>query len=108
MTNKARTLLSVAVIAGACTIATAASGEAVAAGMNGKPSLVQYAAIAADLCSGVPAKERAMGRLVSREDIVSVASLDEFRFAGKVKYSQTEGVLIKLSAPTHSSRHQEL
>ena len=79
MTTKVRTLLSVAVIAGACSIATVAHG-------------------ADDICAGVPAKERAMGLLAFRENIVSVTPLNEFRFAGKAKYSHTEGVVIKLRA----------
>jgi hypothetical protein len=33
-----------------------------------------------------------------RDSIVSVTPLNEFRFAGKVKYGHTEGVVIKLRA----------
>jgi hypothetical protein len=89
MTTKVRTLLTVAVISGACTIASAAYGETAAAGMNGKAS---------DICAGVPAKARALGLLAYRENIVSVAPLNEFRYAGKAKYLRTEGVVIKLRA----------
>src|ERR1039457_4079615 len=60
MTTRVRTLLAVAVITGACSIATAAHG-------------------AEDICAGVPAKERAMGLLAFRENIVSVTPLNEFR-----------------------------
>ena len=79
MTTKVRTLLSAAVITGACSIATAAHG-------------------AEDICTGVPAKERAMGLLAFRDGVVSVTPLNEFRFAGKAKYGRTEGVVIKLRA----------
>jgi hypothetical protein len=79
MTTKVRTLLSVAVIAGACSIATTAQG-------------------AEDICAGVPAKERAMGLLAFRDNIVSVVPLNEFRFAGKAKYGHTAGVVISLRA----------
>jgi hypothetical protein len=79
MITKVRTLLSVVVITGACSIATAAHG-------------------AEDLCAGVPAKERAMGLLAFRDNIVSVTPLNAFRFAGKAKYGHTEGVVIKLRA----------
>jgi hypothetical protein len=89
MTNKVRTLLTVAVISGACTMASAAYGESIAAGTNEKAS---------DICAGVPAKERALGLLAYRENIVSVAPLNEFRYAGKAKYLRTEGVTIKLRA----------
>ena len=84
MTTKVRTLLSVAVITGACSIATAAHG-------------------AADICTGVPAKERAMGLLAFRDNIVSVTPLNEFRFAGRAKYGHTEGVVIKLRATPEMS-----
>jgi len=79
MTTKVRTLLSVAIITCACNIATAAHG-------------------AEDICAGVPANERAMGLLAYRDNIVGVAPLNEYRFAGKVKYGHTEGVVIKLRA----------
>jgi hypothetical protein len=79
MTTRVRTLLAVAVITGACSIAAVTYG-------------------AEDICAGVPAKERAMGLLAFRENIVSVTPLNEFRFAGKAKYSHTEGVVIKLRA----------
>jgi hypothetical protein len=84
MTTKVRTLLSVAVITGACSIATAAHG-------------------AEDICSGVPAKARVMGLLAFRDNIVSVTPLNEFRFAGKAKYGHTEGVVIKLRATPEMS-----
>jgi hypothetical protein len=89
MTNKVRTLLTVAVVSCICTITSAAYGETIAAGMNGKSS---------DICAAVPAKERTLGLLAFRENIVSVAPLNEFRFAGKAKYLRTEGVVIKLRA----------
>ena len=79
MTTKTKTFLSIFVIAGACTIATTAHG-------------------ADDSCAGVPAKERAMGLLAFRDNIVSVVPLNEYRFAGKAKYGHTEGVIIKLRA----------
>ena len=84
MTTKVRTLLSAAVITGACSIATAAHG-------------------AEDICTGVPAKERAMGLLAFRDNIVSVTPLNEFRFAGRAKYGHTEGVVIKLRATPEMS-----
>jgi hypothetical protein len=63
-----------------------------------KASAAHYAGIADDLCVGVPAKERELGLLAYRENMVSVTPLNEYRFFGKAKYLQTEGVAIKLRA----------
>jgi len=98
MTTRVRTMLAVVVAGGTCIVGAAARGEAITAGMSGRSSAAQYAAIADDICVGVPAKEREMGLLAFRENIISVAPLNEIRFAGKAKYSQTEGVAIKLRA----------
>jgi len=98
MTNRVRTLLTVAIIGSACTLGAAAYGEESAVGMSGKTSAAQYAAMADDLCTGVPAKEREMGLLAFHDNIVSVAPLNEFHFAGKAKYMRTEGAVIKLRA----------
>jgi hypothetical protein len=62
------------------------------------PSAAQYAAIADDVCAGVPAKERDLGLLAYREAIVSVAPLNEDSFVGKIKVSNTEGTVIGLRA----------
>jgi hypothetical protein len=86
MTTKVRTLLTVAVVGSACTMAAAAYGETTAS------------AIADNICTGVPAREREMGLLAFRDNIVSVAPLNEFHFAGKAKYLRTEGAVIKLRA----------
>jgi hypothetical protein len=98
MTTKVRTLLSVVVVGVASTLGAAACAETSAAGTNGKTSATQYAAIADDICTGVSAKEREMGLLAFRDNIVSVTPLNVFRFAGKAKYSHTEGAVIKLRA----------
>jgi hypothetical protein len=76
----------------------AAYGDTAASGTNGKPSLAQYAALADDICTGVPAREREMGLLAFRDNIVSVAPLNEFHFGGKAKYLRTEGAVLKLRA----------
>lgn len=86
MTTKVRTLLTVAVVGAACTMAAAAYGETTAS------------AFADNICTGVPAREREMGLLAFRDNIVSVAPLNEFHFAGKAKYLHTEGAVIKLRA----------
>ncbi len=78
MTTKVRTLLSVVVV--------------------GVVSTLAASALADDVCSGVPAKERNLGLLALRDNIVSVTPLNELRSAGKAKYSQTVGVSIKLRA----------
>jgi len=98
MTTTVRTLLSLVVVGIASTLGAAACAETSAAGTNGKTSASQYAAIADDICTGVSAKEREMGLLAFRDNIVSVTPLNEFRFAGKAKYSHTEGAAIKLRA----------
>lgn len=95
MTIKVRTLLAVAVVGAACTMATAAYGETTA---SGKSTPAQYAAVADDICTGVPTREREMGLLAFRDNIVSVSPLNEFHFAGKAKYLRTEGAVIKLRA----------
>ena len=87
MTAKVRTFFSVVVFGVVSTLGATAFAESVAD----------------DVCTGVPAKERNQGLLALREDIVSVAPLNEFRFAGKAKYSQTEGVVIKLRATPGTS-----
>ena len=96
MTTRVRTMLAVVVAGGTCMVGAAACGETTTAGTSGRSSAAQYAAIADDICVGVPAKEREMGLLAFRENIVSMAPLNEIRFAGKAKYSQTVGAAIKL------------
>ena len=96
MTTRVRTLLTVTIAGAACTLGGAAYGETGAVG--GKTSEAQFAAIEDDICTGVPAKEREMGLLAFRDNIVSISPLNEFKFAGKAKYSHTEGVFIKLRA----------
>ena len=98
MTTRVRTMLAVVVAGGTCIVGAAARGEAITAGMSGRSSAAQYAAIADDICVGVPAKEREMGLLAFRYNIMSVTPLNATRFAGKAKYSQMEGVAIKLRA----------
>jgi len=92
MTTRVRTLLTVAIIGSACALGGAVYGE------EGKTTAAQYAAVADDLCTGVQAREREMGLLAFRDNIVSVAPLNEFHFAGKAKYMRTEGAVIKLRA----------
>jgi hypothetical protein len=92
MTTKVRTLIAV-VVAGAAT-----TMGAVAYGDTATTSTPQYAATADDICSGVPARERQLGLLAFRDNIVSVAPLNEFHYAGKAKYIRTEGAVIKLRA----------
>ena len=98
MTNKVRTLLTVTIVGAACTLAVAAHGETSATVERGKTSASQYAAIADDICTGVPARERELGLLAFRDNIVSVTPLNEFHYAGKAKYLRTEGAVIKLRA----------
>jgi len=98
MTIKVRRLITVAIVGAACSMTAAAYGETAASGTNGKPSAAQYAAGADDICTGVPAREREMGLLAFRDNIVSVAPLNEFHYAGKAKYLRTEGAVIKLRA----------
>jgi hypothetical protein len=98
MTNKVRTLLTVTIVGAACTLAVAARGETTASGAGEKTSAMQYAAIADNICTGVPARERELGLLAFRDNIVSVAPLNEFHYAGKAKYLRTEGAVIKLRA----------
>jgi hypothetical protein len=86
MTTKVRTLISIVVVGVVSTLAASAFAESVA-----------------DVCTGVPAKERTLGLQALRDEIVSVTPLNEFRFAGKAKYSQTEGVVIKLRATPGAS-----
>ncbi len=61
------------------------------------PSAAQYAAIADDVCTGMPAKERALGLLAYREDIARVAPLFDDGPLGKVEYSD-RGAVIRLRA----------
>jgi len=98
MTTKVRTLLTVTVVGAACTIGSAAYGENGTVEANRRPATAQYAATSDDICAGVPAKERELGLLAFRDSIVSIAPLNEFKYAGKAKYSHTEGVVIKLRA----------
>lgn len=98
MTIKVRRLITVAIVGAACSMTAAAYGETGALGASGKPSAAQYAAVADDICAGVPARERELGLLAFRDNIVSVAPLNEFHFAGKAKYLRTEGAVIKLRA----------
>ena len=98
MTTKVRTLLSLVVVGAASALGSAVYAETGTAGTSGKTSAAQYAAIADDICTGVSAKEREMGLLAFRDNIVSVTPLSELRFAGKAKYSHTEGAVIKLRA----------
>jgi hypothetical protein len=98
MTTKVRTLLTVTVVGAACTIGSAAYGENGAVRAKGKTATAQYDATSDDICAGVPAKERELGLLAFRDNIVSIAPLNEFKYAGKAKYSHTEGVVIKLHA----------
>ena len=98
MTIRVRTLFAFVVAGGASMVGSAAWGENVALGTNGKSPAAQYAAIADDLCVGVPAKERELGLLAYRENIISMAPLNEDRYLGKAKYIQTVGVAVKLRA----------
>ena len=98
MTIKVRRLITVAIVGAACSMTASAYGETGASSANGKPSASQYAAVADDICAGVPARERELGLLAFRDNIVSVAPLNEFHFAGKAKYLRTEGAVIKLRA----------
>ena len=98
MTIKVRRLIAVAIVGAACSMTATAHGAPGASGASGKPSEVQYAAVADDICTGVPAREREMGLLAFRDNIVSVAPLNEFHYAGKAKYLRTEGAVIKLRA----------
>jgi hypothetical protein len=92
MTTKVRTLLTVAAIGGLSVIGAGALAA------EKTPTAAQYAAIADDVCAGVPAKEREMGLLAYRDAIVSVAPLKEEYFVGKIKTSRTEGAVIGLRA----------
>jgi hypothetical protein len=98
MTTVTRTLLLFGVASSAFMMAAAACGETITAGNYVNSSAARYAAIADDICVGVPAKEREMGLLAFRYNIMSVTPLNATRFAGKAKYSQMEGVAIKLRA----------
>jgi hypothetical protein len=85
-------------VGAACFTTATAYGEATASGTDGKVSAAQYAAVADDICTGVPSREREMGLLAFRDNIVSVTPLNEFHYAGKAKYLRTEGAVIKLRA----------
>ena len=98
MTIKVRRLITVAIVGAACSMTASAYGETGASAAIGKPSAAQYAAGADDICAGVPARERELGLLAFRDNIVSVAPLNEFHYAGKAKYLRTEGAVIKLRA----------
>jgi hypothetical protein len=98
MTIKVRRLITVAIVGAACSITAAAYGDTAASGTNGKPSLALSAGVADDICTGVPARERELGLLAFRDNIVSVTPLNEFHYAGKAKYLRTEGAVIKLRA----------
>jgi hypothetical protein len=92
MTTKVRTLLTAAAFGGLSVIGAGALAA------DKTPTAAQYAAIADDICAGVPAKEREMGLLAYRDAIVSVAPLQEAYFVGKIKTSKTEGAIIGLRA----------
>ncbi len=62
MTTKVRTLLSLVVVGVASPLGAAAYAETGAAGTNAKTSAAQYAALADEICTGVPAKERSATR----------------------------------------------
>jgi hypothetical protein len=98
MTIKVRRLITVAMVGAACFTTATAYGEAAASGKDGKVTAAQYAALADDICTGVPSREREMGLLAFRDNIVSVTPLNEFHYAGKAKYLRTEGAVIKLRA----------
>jgi len=98
MTINVKRLLTVTMVGAACSMTAAAHGETAASGTKGKPSAAQYVAVADDICAGVSPREREMGLLAFRDNIVSVAPLNEFHFAGKMKYLRTEGAVIKLRA----------
>jgi hypothetical protein len=70
---------------GACIIASGCAHENHASGADGTTtSAAQYAAIANDLCMGMPAKEREIGLLAYREDIERVVPLlDDGPFGGE-------------------------
>jgi len=91
MTTKVKTLLTIAIVGAACSMSALAFGET-------KTSSAQYAGSAVDICAGVPARERELGLLAFRDNIVSVAPLNEFHYAGKAKYLRTEGAVIRLRA----------
>jgi len=94
MTDRVRTLIGILGVAATCTLGGAAYGADPAAGESGK----QDFASAPEVCTNVPAKEREMGLLAFRANIVSVAPLNEFRPLGKAGYSRTAGVVIRLRA----------
>jgi hypothetical protein len=98
MTIKIRKLITVTIVGAACSMTATAYGETAASRTNGKPSSAQYAAAVDDICAGVPAREREMGLLAFRDNIVSVAPLNEYHYAGKAKYLRTEGAVLKLRA----------
>ena len=94
MTTKVRALLTIVAVGGISVI----GAGALAAERSGTPTSAQYAAIADDVCTGVPVKEREMGLLAYRDAIVSVAPLKEEYFVGKIKTSRSEGAVIGLRA----------
>lgn len=61
-----------------------------------KLSTAQYAAIADDVCTGMPAKEREAGLLAYREDVARVGPLFDNGPFGKVEWSS--GAVIRLRA----------
>jgi hypothetical protein len=61
------------------------------------PSAAHFAAIADDICTGMPAKERQMGLLAYREDIERVAPLLDEGPYGKIEGSD-RGAVVRLRA----------
>jgi hypothetical protein len=92
MTTKVRTLFSLVAIGSVSVIGAGALAA------EKTPTAAQYAAIADDVCAGVPARERELGLLAYRDAIVSVAPLKEDYFMGKIKTNRTTGAVIGLRA----------
>jgi hypothetical protein len=94
-----RTLIAVIAIGCTSTIGATGCAGTFMSGSNGTiPTPAQYAAIADDACTGVPARERELGLLAYRDAITSVAPLNEVSFVGKSKVSNTKGAVIGLRA----------
>jgi hypothetical protein len=79
-------------------VAVGASSGTAGCGTSGIPSAAQYAAMADNVCEGVPAKEREKGLLAYRDAIVGIAPLKQDTITGKFKARRTEGVAIGLRA----------
>ena len=98
MTTKSRVLLGVFAASGVFITGTANCAGTLASRPSATPTKAQYAAIADDICAGVPAKERDMGLLAYRDAMVSVAPLRRDIFVGKVETTRTEGAIIGMRA----------